>query len=204
MKSRTNVRGDLSREITPTSTWREITWDTSSLPLLGDILSFNTPKHHVNTWTHHVSPNIVSRLSMRGDLVSPSTGHHSHDAGIHFLPRIASMWERHCLLPTLQPLSTSNLEDRRHDPPRKNRRRGRIVSTRGKHCSDAGEASSRREGTHRTPITNNLDPGNTSLLHREESASRKSGRPVVPFTGKGILSTQKRKKKLFHPERNII
>ena len=84
MKSRTNVRGDLSREITPASTWKEITGNTSPLSLLGDILSLNTAKHHLNTWTHHVSPNIVSRLSTRGDLVSPSTSHHSHDAGDTF------------------------------------------------------------------------------------------------------------------------
>jgi len=56
------------------------------------------------------------------------------------------------------------------------------------------------------PIRNNLDSENTSLLHSEESAPRKSERPVVPFTGKEgyPLNAEKKKKSLFHPERKII
>ena len=80
MKSRTNVKGDLSREITrvclatrDTSLISTQAGDRSSLSLLGAI---PLPQHHFNTLTHHVFPNTVSRLSMRGDLVSPSTGHH--------------------------------------------------------------------------------------------------------------------------------
>jgi len=76
-----------------------------------------------------------------------------------------------------------------------------MVSTRGKHCSDAGEASSRREGTHRTPHNEQFRLGNTSLLHREESAPRKSERPVVPFTGKEgyPLNAEKKKNRFSTP-----
>jgi len=72
------------------------------------------------------------RECLGGDLVSPPQvtlsrrwetvplGTRTHRCG----ESIASMWGRHCLLLSLQPLSASNPKDGRYDSPRKNRRRG--------------------------------------------------------------------------------
>jgi hypothetical protein len=163
--------------------------------------------------THIISPDIVSL----GNLVSPFAGYHLSRCWGHIAHRdmhppqridagnVSSCWEdtvffQHsspCLCPArktkdMTPHPKEHSSRRRHCLDRRLtlfRRRG------GGHHVSAGDTPQETistRGTHR-PLTGQA-PSERRI------GPKKNLGDVVPFTGKGcILSTQRRKKKAFHP-----